>query len=457
MRLVFALAQVLLFVLVSTVLLPGGAAVAQDVGSYKDYPQPVGVAQTFAFHQLPSWMTIAFDVRGRSEGQTEIGSVAGNGYGYELTRVWGSVDLRETKWLNMYAQFHDAHVLTLPLADTAANMRDSFDVRQMYTEFDAPKTQIFVGRQELKFGGERLVGIDDWTNVSRTFDAVDGRFGGVNHVDLFSSSVVVVKPTAMDRQNAGFNFHGAYGVIATLVPHTTIEPYVFVKAMPWVESQQSSYGTETEVTPGTRVVGTVRGGFEYVAEGALQRGSYVNDSIHAGAGYLKAGYFAKKLPWRPRLLAEYDYATGNPHRNADRISTFDQLYPSAHNVLGLVDLFGWQNVEQTRFHFDLTPLPHLSILLQEETLKVANVHDGVYDERGGTMVASPTGGFLTKDIGQEFDASAMYVCHDSVVIQSGVGHFFPGLLMTENQHGTPLTIAYLALTYHFQFAKHSTD
>jgi hypothetical protein len=454
----------LVFQLAHGVVLAGvvaaSAAFGQDAGqfadSYRDYPQPVGAVRTFAFHQLPSWMTMAFEVRGRSEAQTEIGYVSGNGYGYELTRARGSLDLRETKWLHMYAQFQDAHALELAVADTAANMRNSFDVRQMYTEFDLPKAQIRVGREELKFGGERLVGADDWTNVSRVFDAVDGRFGGVNHVDLFSSSVVVVKATAMDRQNAGFNFHGACGVIATWVPHTTVEPYVFVKALPWVQSQQAVGGTETEVTPGARVLGNARG-FEYVAEGALQRGSYANDSIHAGAGYVQAGYFAKRLPWRPRLLAEYDYATGNPHRNAQRIGTFDQLYPSAHDVLGLVDLFGWQNVQQTRFHLDLTPRRHLSVLLEQETLKVANTHDGVYNGSGGTMIASPAGGFHTNDIGQEIDASARYVYRDYVEGNVGVGHFFPGSLMTENQHGTPLTIAYLALTYRFQLAKFPMD
>jgi hypothetical protein len=426
-------------------------------GQYKDYPQTVGKVQTFAFHEIPSWATFAFDLRGRSEGQTSIGYISGNGYGYELTRAWGSVDLRPTKWLNSYAQFLDAHALDLPLADTAANMRDSFDVRQMYLELDVPQTKLFVGRQELKFGGERLVGISDWTNTSRTFDAVDGRFGGVNHVDLFSSSVVVVKPTAMDRQNAGFNFHGAYGALNTLVPHTTIEPYVFIKALPWVESQQSLYGTETEVTTGARGLGNLPGGFEYVVEGALQRGSFVNDSIHSGGGYVKAGYFANWLPWKPRLLAEYDYATGNPHRNADRISTFDQLYPSAHNVFGLVDLFGWQNIEQTRLNLDLRPATHWTLLLQEGSLRVANTRDGVYSGSGAVTVKAPTGGFLSNDIGHEFDASTKYVYRDYLVVNSGVGHFFPGALMTENKHGTGWTIAYLGLTYRFRVAKTKRD
>jgi hypothetical protein len=92
----------LVFKLVHGVVLAGvvaataafGQCAGQFAGSYRDYPQPVGAVQTFAFHPLPSWMTVAFEARGRSEGQTAIGYVSGNGYGYELTRARGSLDLR---------------------------------------------------------------------------------------------------------------------------------------------------------------------------------------------------------------------------------------------------------------------------------------------------------------------------------------------------------------------------
>jgi len=40
-----------------------------------------------------------------------------------------------TNWLTFYAQFMDLHALGLPLRDTAANMRDSFDLRQGYLDF----------------------------------------------------------------------------------------------------------------------------------------------------------------------------------------------------------------------------------------------------------------------------------------------------------------------------------
>jgi len=395
-------------------------------------------------------MTLDIDLRARTEAQTAINYTDGNAQVYELTRIRGGVEVRPTKFLTGYIQFHDNHALGLPLKFVAANMRDSFDARQAFLEFHTKTLKVFAGRQELKFGGERLIGISDYTNNSRTFDGFDARIGDKNRVDIFSTSVVAIHPTSLDKHGAGLTFHGVYGNLGTIIPHTTVEPFVFVKALPRVLSQQSTYGTETEVTFGSEVVGNIEGGFDYDILGALQRGSYSNDSIHSGAGYVKVAYTAKDIDWKPRLGGEYDYATGNPHHNLNRISTFDELYPSNHNAFGLVDLFGYQNIKEVRINLDLTPVRHLTVLLQQEFLNAASVHDGVYNGGGTQFVKPLAAGFSSDDIGKGFDASAKYVFHNYLVVNIGVGHFFPGRLMTTNAHGAPLTLSYLSFTYRFK-------
>ena len=83
--------------------------------------------------------------------------------------------MRPARWLTGYIQFIDTHALGLPLKYVAANMRDAFDDRQAYLDFHVKEFKIIAGRQELKYGGERLVGISDWTNNSRTWDGFLGR------------------------------------------------------------------------------------------------------------------------------------------------------------------------------------------------------------------------------------------------------------------------------------------
>jgi hypothetical protein len=414
------------------------------------YPLKEGILQPFHSSGIPSWLKLDMELRGRTEEQTSLGYVPGKDRLYELTRVWGGMTGVPTNWLTFYGQFMDTHALGLPLKDIAANMRDTFDLRQGYFDFHYKPVQLIVGRQELRIGDERVVGISDWTNNSRTWDGFYMRVGNVNQLNLFSTSVVTIHPTSLDTHGAGLTFHGVDAKLATYVPNTTIEPFVLVHALPRVTSQQSEVGSQTAVTFGSYYTTKLPLGFDSSGTGDLQRGSYSNDSIHAGAAIVRGGYGAKHLPWQPHLEAEYDYATGNPHTNADRIATYDQEYPSNHNAFGLVDLFGFENIKQRRLNLQLTPRSNFPVLFQGGSLHAATIDDNVYASAGASLIAAPAGGFKSDDIGSEFDASAKYIYHNSFVTNIGVGHFFPGELMTSEKHGAPLTYAYLGFTYRFK-------
>ena len=423
---------------------------------YADYPQTRGKAEPFKLKDLPSWISLDGQIRLRTEAQTSYLYTSDNDRIYELTRVYGGLTVRPTSYLTGYMQFIDTHALGLPLKFVASNMRDQFDLRQGYLEFHHDSFQLYAGRRELKYGTERVVGISDFTNNSRTWDGFYGHFGDKsdkNNVDIFSTSVVAVHPTSLDKHGSGLTFHGVYGTIGGWVPNTRIQPFVLVRALPVVKSQQGISGSEVETTFGAETEGRLPLGFDYDVLGDLQRGSYSNNSIHAGATVAKVAYLFRPLPWKPRLGGEYDYATGNPHQNPDRISTYDQQYPSNHNAFGLFDLFGFQNIKQQRINLDLGPTKNLSLLVQGEAIGVASRFDSVYNGSAGVAVKAPAKGFATNSIGDAFDISGKYVYHDYWVANAGVSHFFPGSLMSENNHGAPLTYIYFSLTYRFKVDK----
>jgi hypothetical protein len=320
------------------VLLVPSLRVHAQTQEYADYPQTRGAVEQFKLDDIPSWMSLDMQIRLRTEQQTSYQYISGNDRIYELTRTYGGVTVRPTSYLTGYMQYIDTHALGLPVNIVAANMRDVFDLRQGYLEYhdEHNNLQLYAGRRELKYGSERVVGISDWTNNSRTWDGFYGHFGDKtdkNNVDVFSTSVVTVYPTSLDKHGAGLTFHGVYGTIGTWIPNATLQPFVLVRALPRVKSQQGIYGSEVETTFGAEMEGRLPAGFDYDVLGDLQRGSYSNDSIHAGAGIAKVAYLFDSLPWKPRLGGEYDYATGNPHQNPNRISTYDQQYPSNHNAL----------------------------------------------------------------------------------------------------------------------------
>jgi hypothetical protein len=426
-------------------------AFAQDSAvQYIEYPQIRGVQRDFRLSWIPKWATLDFQLRGRTEYQSSTNYISGNGQTYELTRVYGGLEVRPTKFLTGYIQFIDTHALGLPLKYVAANQRDVFDDRQAYLEFHMDKVKVFAGRQELKYGGERLVGISDWTNNSRTWDGFLGRYGDKNLIDIFSTSVVTVHPSSLDKHGAGLTFHGAVGTLGAVVPHMVIQPFVYFKSFPGVTSQQGIKGSDLFVTPGVEVAAEFPVGLNFDTLIALQRGNYSNDTVKAAAGYFKAGWNFANLTWQPRFRPEYDYASGNNRQDLNRIGTFDQSYPSNHNAFGLTDLFGFENIKQERLNLDLNPTDRLSLLFQQEWLQMATRFDNIYSGSAGTVVKAPTTGLASADIGREFDASGKYLLSDSLVVNVGVGHFSPGTVMRENAHGAPLTLAYFSLTYRFK-------
>ena len=410
--------------------------------------EEVSSLQDATTEDLPNWLSLDLELRSRTEAQTAINFLPGISPLYDLTRLRIGVGVKAPKYFSAYLQTQDSHALGLPLRYVASNMRNFFDFRQAYLRLDIAKTTTFVGRQELRFGDERLIGISNWTNNSRTFDVIRTVIGNPeNHIDLFSGSVVQVRPTQLDTPRGGFDLHGAYATLTTLVPHVRLEPYVLMKT-PAVTSRQGIVGRETLVAPGIRMTGKLPAHFDYSLEGVLERGAFANDSIRASGGYVKAGYTLHSLPWRPHIQAEYDYASGDPRRNPSVVRTFDQFFPSNHDVFGLTDVFGWQNIVQKRLNIDFHPAKSLYVLLHGETLDVASTNDSVYSSGGGVLVHPPSGGFGSNRIGTEVDGALQYAWKRIPLLwELGMGHFWPGALMSANNHGTQLTLAYFQLTY----------
>ena len=81
---------------------------------------------------------------------------------------------------------------------------DAIDLNQAYLSIGKPAfpVSLKVGRQELSFGEERLVGVNSWNNIGRTFDAVKVRWqSSWVTANFFTSRIVIPEDGRFDVDN----------------------------------------------------------------------------------------------------------------------------------------------------------------------------------------------------------------------------------------------------------------
>ena len=405
---------------------------------------------------LPHWLRLSGQFRSRDEAPTAYTFKPGNNDAYALTRTVLNLDVTPVSWFRAFVQARDAEVMGANPKNVTSSMKDAFDLHQAYIELrnaDHGWFSLQAGRQQMFYGDERLVGRSDWSNASRSFDAVRLKlqtqiYGA--RFDVFASSVVKNYPTSLDKILRGQNLYGANLALTKLLPKATIEPYVYAKTLPSVAGFDKLKGNERLDTSGFRVNGTMGGGFDYRVRYSFQSGHLADDPIHAWGGYAVLGYTIPKSRFQPRFSIEYAYASGNTSVGNHVIGTFDQLYPTTHGQRGITDLFAEENIKDVKPALDFKPFRKTKIVAMANRLSLASRFDGLYDAHSEALIVKvPTGGALSPNIGTEGDIYGTYDLNPRLQLGAGVGHLYAGPFLKQNSSGASPTYAYVMLDYHF--------
>ena len=103
------------------------------------------------------------------------------------------------------------------------------------------------------------------------------------------------------------------------------------------------------------MAGKLPAAFDYSGEIAVQTGSVGPDDVQAWAGHGVVGKTFSDAP------ATRDRSANTTTHPATRIGTdgtrgtFDQLYPTGHDKLGLSDQVGWRNIHHARAGVEIKP------------------------------------------------------------------------------------------------------
>jgi hypothetical protein len=328
---------------------------------------------------------------------------------------------------------------------------DHLDLHQAYAVFGDPTAfpvTLKVGRQELAYGDERLVGAFDWNNLGRVFDAAKLHYQqNGTWVDGFIGRVVLVDAHHFNQWNDYDTFSGLYASTVQPFPRQETQGYVLVRDTSGQSPRANAGGSPQAGGPSARDIITVGsrlrslpgalGGWDYEAEYAQQFGT-INVSGRrvtqdAMAAHIAAGYTWRDTFASPRVGLEYNFSSGDSNVNDGKNGTFDNLFPTNHKFYGYMDFFSWQNMHNARFAFSCKPLKDLTLALDYHAFWLADTHDSFYTVSGarrGPAAPTATGYGLNSSyssfVGSELDATVRYAVTSWANLQAGYGHFFTG-------------------------------
>ncbi len=398
---------------------------------------------------MPKWLRVRGEFRERVEGFENSGFDESRDDLYYLSRFRFNATAT-SKLFAVTVQAQDARVGKKTVGPTGTPFTAAFDLRQAFADVGTLKSSVVarVGRQELAFGDQRLLGHLNWTNAARTFDAARVTFKSkATQVDVFGASIVRILDGEFDKSGSGNRFAGAYVSTGSLVPKGTVEPYVFWRRDVNQRTETATFGSLKQVTTGARLVGRLPASLDYNIEMDAQTGSLGTDDVRAWAGHWQ---LRSTLPGTesPHVTGEYNYASGDKNPADGTRGTFDQLYPTGHDKYGLADQVGWRNIHDLHVGFDLTPFKATPVAVHYHSYWLAQERDGLYAASGALLARVVSGAASTK-VGQEVDVQVSRPLTPQIALLAGYSHLFAGPFLKEATPGKSYTGPFVMLTYVF--------
>lgn len=298
---------------------------------------------------------------------------------------------------------------------------------------------ITLGRQEMRFGRELLVGADDWDNIGRSFDGI--RMTGRKNdwtVDAFASRVTNPSTPFSDGTFSGVN-----------VKHedefrTVREFYVYHRSIPNIDAARSvnfqlvNVGARTEGKISDRVfyefMGNMQFGKHTQYEPAFVAGTRHNHRAHNYLAHLD--YYIDGRILR-NAGVEYSSSTGDDGNSGEKHETFMPLFPSDHARFGAMDWFGLMNADITTVYTFYDVTSDVSGLVELHSFRLQSPGSSWY--LGNLQPAwwnaanknSPGDEDAPRDAGTEIDLSWRIRARDNLTYHIGYSVFYPGRLFKD--------------------------
>jgi hypothetical protein len=343
-----------------------------------------------------------------------------------------------------------------------------------------------LGRQELVYGDQRLVGHFRWNNNARTFDAIKVRWQNpLFGVDVFTGGVVYNDHENLNTFNEQDLFSGAYFNFPKISSKEVVEGYVYARNVArgivtddWsgVPAPFRFPAPQDLYTVGLRVKSkpAAYDAWDYGVELMYQTGnkatvfpatavpaalSAARLDHEAYAAVLQLGYTWTEHTWQPRLALIYSYGSGDENAADAESGTFQNLFPTNHLFYGYMDVNSLQNMHDWRIAYTFKPRPTISVALEGHVHFLDETSDFWYNVAGvprnftGAAVGSGGGYRINpgydSNIGSELDLVIGWSVTHYAQLELGVSRYFRGDYIKQSLSAVgskDASYAYLQLT-----------
>ena len=284
------------------------------------------------------------------------------------------------------------------------------------------RTDLHVGRLTMDFGRRRLIARNDFRNTTNAFDGVHWQVAkdGVWRIRTFLVEPVLRDQTELDRQSKRNVFWGIYGE-TNRIQWMRLNAYYF-----GLNDRRSAVGSlqRTFSTFGLRLYKkSSKSQVDYEIESVWQTGKRDNTDHFAHFQHLSLGY-TLHLPWSPRFIIYYDYASGDRNATDSMSSDFDTLFGARrfeYMPTGNFGPFFRTNISSPGWRVMVAPAEGWNVQLKQRFWYLATsrgtfASNGLRDSTGGSG----------NSLGHDVELRLQWKINDNLEFDAGYDHWFKG-------------------------------
>jgi hypothetical protein len=308
-------------------------------------------------------------------------------------------------------------------------VRNEYDILQIFVSATAKnvfgtglRTDLHFGRLTLDFGHRRLIARNDFRNTTNAFDGMHWQLARdkVWRIRAFLVEPVIRDQYQLDEQSNKFVFWGTY-LETDYIPWLRLNAYYFGlndqrTSTPNLQGTLSTFGLRLYNNP-------EKARMDYEIESVGQTGSLGNTDHFGHFQHINLGY-SFDLPWSPRFLIHYDYASGDRNPNDSQSSAFNALFGARrfeYTATGNFGPFFRSNISSPGWRMILHPAKGWTFQLKQRFWYLATSR-GAFAGSGLRDSTGESGNYLGHDV----EVQVQWKLNNNLEFDAGYDHWFKG-------------------------------